>query len=487
MSRIPLLLLLLMLSACGEAPPEATAAAPSRPPPKAIELPPLDSEALTYLGGPLPGEPLCRGVLPPINEAEVRISLTLAARLLAKLDPQQADTPYARWRLQADQHAAQWLYHQPLPPAALAQLQQRANRQQVQSNELDKLARHIQRQRAVGAGPGDVSWRVLLAVNNRLPASLQRPPAWQQLLASSNDWEPQPASLRQNGRAFWYYRLTRFGGDPQQPLASAEQQLQQLGQRLDQLLLASGDSRSWRAYLAAGQAASLQLAPQLLGDTPDYLATVCHSPPLAPTLSRNWQLLLAAVQQQRSHLNRAELWLDSADREAWWQALALALAEQLSLRDQSNSRQQALAVTPLLLLYQAAAVGDIAYHSGQWPLDQLEGFIASYGGIDMNSASWLVDSIRRTPGWYAGISGRAASLSSQWHKGELDLLLQQQILPRWPGALAPAKVAQQAALEQVNTAEQPQLEQGEQRQHGTESGERPGMAGTGDAGQVHPK
>ncbi len=487
MSRMPLLLLLLMLSACGEAPPEATAAAPLRPAPKAIELPPLDSEALTYLGGPLPGESLCRGVLPPLNEAEVQISLTLAARLLAKLDPQQADAPYARWRLQADQHAAQWLYHQPLPPAALAQLQQRANRQQVAASELDKLARHIQRQRAVGAGPGDVSWRVLLSVNNRLPASLQRPPAWQQLLASSSDWEPQPASLRQNGRAFWYYRLTRFGGDPQQPLATVEQQLQQLGQRLDQLLLASGDSRSWRAYLAAGQAAPLQLDPQLLGDTPDYLATVCHSPPLAPTLSRNWQLLLAAVQQQRSYLNRAELWLDSADREAWWQALALALAEQLSLRDHSNSRQQALAVTPLLLLYQAAAVGDIAYHSGLWPLDQLEGFIASHAGVDMNSVSWLVDSIRRTPGWYAGISGRAASLSGQWQQGELDLLLQQQILPRWPGALAPAQIAQQAALEQVNATEQPQLEQGEQRQRGTEGGERPGVAGTGDAGEVHPE
>ena len=70
---------------------------------------------------------------------------------------------------------------------------------------------------------------------------------------------------------------------------------------------------------------------------------------------------------------------------------------------------------------------------------------------------------------------------------ELDLLLQQQILPRWPGALAPAPIAQQAALEQVNATEQPQLEQGEQRQRGTEGGERPGVAGTGDAGEVHPE
>lgn len=486
MSRILPLFVILLLTACGEAPPEMPTP-PLRPAPKALELPPLDSEALSYLGGPLPAEPLCRGLLPPVNEAEVKISLIVAARLLAKLDPQQADTPYARWRLQADQHAAQWLYHQPLPSNALAQLQQRANRQQVEADELDKLARHIQRQRAVGAGPGEVSWRLLLSVNNRLPPELKRPTSWQKLLAEDSDWEPQPASLRQNGRAFWYYRLIRFGGDPQQPLATAEQRLRQFDQQLQQQLIAHGDSRSWRDYLASGPLAPLQLDPQLLTETPDYLVTVCHSPPLTPTLSRNWQLLLAAVQQQRSYLNRAEIWLDSADREAWWQALALALAEQLQQRDSSNERQQALAVTPLLLLYQAAAVGDIAYHSGDWSLDQLEGFITSYAGLDNNSISWLVDSIRRTPGWYAGISSRAASFSSQWQQGELDLLIQQQILPRWPGALAPAATAKQAELEQMNTAEQPQLEQDEQGQGRAENGESPGVINTGNTGEVHPQ
>ena len=60
----------------------------------------------------------------------------------------------------------------------------------------------------------------------------------------------------------------------------------------------------------------------------------------------------AVVDQLTACLPRVLAELDSADREAWWQALALALAEQLSLRDQSNSRQQALAVTPL---------------SGHWP------------------------------------------------------------------------------------------------------------------------
>ena len=412
----------LLLSGCGEAPRSAVNAKP-----EPLAIAPLSEPALAYLGGTLPAEWLCRGQPQLIDDEAASATLANGEQLLTKLDPQSPDSPYARWRLQADRAGQPFRYHQPLAPPLLTSLQQQASRNQVDANQLAQLARLLQAQRQVGAGPGEVVWRQLQSIDSRLPSSLERPASWSQLLASSTGWESQPATARDRGSAFWRYRLTRFGGSPERPLATAEAALTTISEQLQAQLLASGDSRSWREYLAAATTPALTLPAALQPAANLALVQGCNEPPLAGTSRSNWHLLLAAVQQQRQHLSRAELWLDSADREAWWQAMALALAQR-----QLNQPQPPLtAIAPLLVVFRAAAVADISYHNGQLPGDQLEGYLASYTGLPESAVNELALNIRRHPGWFAAINGRAGELAASWQAEDDVAALQQAVVPRW--------------------------------------------------------
>ncbi|MBQ1783056.1 MAG: hypothetical protein II007_05325 [Gammaproteobacteria bacterium] len=424
----PLLMLTgLLLTACGDQPPAPTAAGePAAAMPAPLVVAPLSEAALSYLGGTLPAEWLCRGQPQLIDDEAAAATLAIGTTLLSKLDPQSPDTPYARWRLQADRAGQPFRYQQPLAPPLLTALQQEASRNQTSADQLARLASLIQAQRQVGAGPGEVVWRQLQSIDTRLPAVLERPSVWRELVARSDGWETQPATVREQGNAFWRYRLTRFGGSPDRPLATAETALTAISDRLQAQLLASGDSRSWREFLAAAATPTLVLPAALQPTANLALIQGCNEPPLAGASRSNWQLLLAAVQQQRQHLSRAELWLDSADREAWWQALALALGEH-----QLNQPQPPItAVAPVLVVFRAAAVADISYHAGQLPGDQLEGFLASYTGLAESAINELALNIRRHPGWFAAINGRAAELAASWGD-DPAIALQQALVPRW--------------------------------------------------------
>lgn len=421
-SRYLLMLVALLLTGCSEQPEQ-----PRDSTPEPLAVAPLSEPALAYLGGSLPAEWLCRGQPQLIDDEAASATLASGELLLSKLDPQSPDTPYARWRLQADRAGQPFRYHQPLAPPLLSSLQQQASRSQIDADQLARLASQINAQRLVGAGPGEVVWRQLQSIDSRLPSSVERPAVWRKLLVSSTGWESQPATARVQGSALWRYRLTRFGGSPERPLAAAEASLAAISEQLQAHLLASGDSRSWREYLAAATTPALALPAALQPTANLALVQGCNEPPLAATSRSNWHLLLAAVQQQRQHLSRAELWLDSADREAWWQALALALAQR-----QLNRPQPAVtAIAPLLVVFRAAAVADISYHSGQLPGDQLEGYLASYTGLSDSAVNELALNIRRHPGWFAAISGRSGELAASWQDQDEVAALQQAVVPRW--------------------------------------------------------
>ncbi len=427
-NRSLLMLTGLLLAGCGEQPPAPEVPGePASALPAPVVVAPLSEAALSYLGGTLPAEWLCRGQPQLIDDEAATATLAIGTTLLSKLDPQSPDTPYARWRLQADRAGQPFRYHQPLAPPLLAALQQEASRNQASADQLARLASLINAQRQVGAGPGEVVWRQLQSIDSRLPKAFERPPAWVELVARSDGWQTQPASARAQGSAFWRYRLTRFGGSPERPLAAAEAALTAISEQLQAQLLASGDSRSWREYLAASATPPLTLPAALQPTANLALVQGCNEPPLAAANRHNWHLLLAAVQQQRQHLSRAELWLDSADREAWWQALALALAQR-----QLNQPQPPLtAIAPLLVVFRAAAVADISYHNGQLPGDQLEGYLASYTGLPESAVNELALNIRRHPGWFAAINGRAGELAASWQAEDDVAALQQAVVPRW--------------------------------------------------------